>query len=77
MIIMGPIGTLFLFCQLGEHLTQCFCDMGEEFYLVSWYMFPLNTQKSWPFVIALGQNEVNLQGFGNAICNRELFKKVN
>lgn len=51
--------------------------MGEEFYLVSWYMFPLNTQKSWPFVIALGQNEVNLQGFGNAICNRELFKKVN
>lgn len=68
---------LFLFCHSGDKLTQRFEDVGDNAYaFVDWYMLPVNMQKSFTLIIALGQRNVFLRGFGGTRCTKEMFMKV-
>lgn len=71
------ISWLFIFCELGNQVTQRYDVLGDSIYDISWYMLPLNTQQYLPMVISIAQNSVYLRGFGSANCTREVFKKVN
>lgn len=72
----APIIWLYFFCHFGDHLSQSFEDIETEFYTLPWYMLPVDLQNYWPNMIAMGQQEISLQGFGSASCTRELFMKV-
>lgn len=73
---VGPTLSIFIICHCGDELTQRFRHISNDFFQVSWYMLPLDMQKNWPFMIALGQKEIGLQGFGSFHYNYELYMKV-
>lgn len=76
-VILVPIFWLYFICHFGDHLTQSFENIEMEFIGFSWFMLPINLQKNWTVIIAVGQKEIGLQAFGSTNCTRQLFMKVN
>lgn len=68
--------SIFLFCELGEHVSGQFNDLNDAIYQSEWYAFPIEVQRMLPILLMATQHQVVLQGFGNLSCIRESFKKV-
>lgn len=68
--------TLFLFCYIGDRVTQRFENIGDAVYQLEWYTLPLDMQRSLAIVIALAQRRIYVRGFANVRSTREMFKKV-
>lgn len=73
---LSPMLIVFIICNFGNELTNYFEDVAENFYGMDWHMLPLDMQKHWPMMIALGQKDVELRTFGSNCFNRVLFMKV-
>lgn len=65
-----------MFCELGNQVTQRYQDLAVSVYDLDWYMLPVHLQQYFPMILCLAQKNVYLQGFGNANCTLEVFKKV-
>lgn len=72
----SSLSWLYALCHFGDHLTERFNDVGDAFYRLSWYQFPVNMQKDLIFVIAAAQKKVFLRGYAGTFCTREVYKKV-
>lgn len=70
------ISWLFIFCELGNKLTQRYDEFGVSIYSIAWYKLPLRLQQCIPMTILIAQNSIYLRGFGSAHCTREVFKRV-
>lgn len=67
---------IFIFCELGENLTERFNRIPIIIYDSEWYNFPKDVRRALPTVMIAAQQPMVLQGFANLKCTRESFKKV-
>lgn len=67
---------MYIPCHFGNEVTFEFDGIWKSVYEVSWYEFPLETAKHFPFILEIAEKTVNMKGFGNIVCIRDLFKKV-
>lgn len=67
---------IFFFCILGEMVTNQFEMFNDELSQCNWYVLPFELQKIMIIVIVNAQRETVIRGFGNILCTRQTFKKV-
>lgn len=67
---------IFFFCILGEMVTNQFEMFNDELNQCNWYVLPLELQKIMIIVMVNAQRETVIRGFGNILCTRQTFKKV-
>lgn len=74
--LLVGVGWLFAFCHFGNKATESFLNLSIFIYRLDWYEFPPKMQKDLQLMIAISQENIYIQGFGNTRCTREMFKKV-
>lgn len=67
---------MFVFCDLGERVSDQFSQVDNAIYFCDWYKFPKEMQRMLPIIMISSQEPVTLTGFANLSCTREAFKKV-
>lgn len=76
---MGVIWTfviMFFYCEAGERVTHQFNIFHEEISHSDWYLFPIETRRMFIVILLNTQEPTIIQGYANAVCTREAFKKV-
>lgn len=68
---------LFVYCEFGQHLSSGFELLNDDIYQFNWHLLPVDLQRTWNIILVTTQRPVQLAGFGNYICNRESFQRVN
>lgn len=66
----------FMFCELGQRITDKFEEINDEIGRWNWYKLPLSVQKILPILLSGTQQPVTLRGYGNVLCTRETLKNV-
>lgn len=67
---------MFLFCELGESVSDHFNLIPNVIYYLDWYTFPKDIQKMIPTIMMVSQQPIVLQAFASLKCTREAFKQV-
>lgn len=67
---------IFLFCELGDRITNETNEAYNEILRCEWYLAPIKVQKILPITLIGTQKPIYLSGFGNIVCTREAFKNV-
>lgn len=67
---------IFIFCNLGENVSNRFVEIKDMIYYCDWYTFPNGLQKLLPTIMMSAQEPVIIHGFANLSCTRDSFKKV-
>lgn len=70
------VSVLYIFCHIGDILTQRYEDVGTITYNLDWHLYPLDAQKCMLLMMKLADRKVYLKGFGGIGFNREVFKQV-
>lgn len=74
--LMALLPFLFLICHFGERLTGAYGDLKYCAYNISWYLYPVENQKSiLAIVVATGKPIYFESALMN--CSHWTFKKVN
>lgn len=76
-VIFWSLVAIFIVCEIGEMTTSEFDSFNDTFYQCEWYEFPIKIQRMLLIVTANAQHPVIIKGFGNTLCARESFTKVN
>lgn len=76
-LIYRSVAQIYLFCDFGENVTSRFLSINDVIYECHWYSFPEEVQRILPIIMVSAQKPVYIKGFGNILCTRENFKKVN
>lgn len=71
------IFSIALFCDLGEAVSNKFDELNDVLYRSEWNTFSIGVQRTLPIILMATQQKVVPRGFGNLICFRQSFKKVN
>lgn len=66
----------FIGCELGQRANDAFGKISFTIEEINWCLFPSAIKRMLPAVIAIAQQPVTLECFGNIKCTREVFKKV-
>lgn len=66
----------YIFCHIGDILTQSYEDVGTIAYNLDWHLYPLDAQKCILLMMKLSERKLYLKGFGGIGCTREIFKQV-
>lgn len=75
--LFWSFGLVFIACELAGRMSYEFDDTNATIGQFKWYLFPLKIQQLLPTTILNAQQEVGIECFGSAMCNRETFKMVN
>lgn len=67
---------LGLLCIYGDEVTINFEAIHNSIYFCDWFKYPLGTQRFIPFMLAVAQKPVSIQGFMNFRYSRESVKMV-
>ena len=67
---------IFCVCEFGETITSQFRMFNVELCHCNWYLFPIEVQRMLVIFMADVQQPTFIQGYGNTVCIREVFKKV-
>lgn len=67
---------IFFFCYFGESINSQFDELNDVIYQSDWYTHQLDIQRIIPTILIATQHPPVLKGFGNLVCTRESFKKV-
>lgn len=76
MLVFWSFGIVFLFCELGQRLTDQFNEIDKEINRFDWFKFPLRVRKVLPIIMNGTQSLVEIKGFGNIPCSRDSFQNV-
>lgn len=76
-LALSSFGPLLLYCEFGSAVTDEFESFSNELYQCKWYLYPIEIKQMMVIFIAETQDTVFVQGFGNIVCVRDSFKKVN
>lgn len=75
-LLFWTIVLIFIFCELGERVTQQFNEFNEQFCQCNWYLFPIEMQRMFIIVISNTQRPAIIEGYANIVCTRDAFKQV-
>lgn len=68
---------LFFYCEAGQFVINQFEEFADQTYqTIVWYSLPVEMQKMLVIVMLNTQQDVVVRGLANAMCMREVFKKV-
>lgn len=76
MMTSWTILQIFIFCELGDRITDQFNKIPNAIYHRNWYTFLKEIQRMIPMILMAAQQPVALQGFANLKFIRESFRKV-
>lgn len=62
---------------MGSQINGQFDDIGRIVNQSVWYSYPLDVQRFLPTILFAAQDPFVVRGFGNFVCTRESFIKVN
>lgn len=65
------------FSELGQKLTNSFDKIEDLINQLDWYLLPIRIQNLLPTIIMNEQQPTVIRCFGNILCSRDQFKKVN
>lgn len=65
-----------LFCYFGDEVTTGFAMIDNSIYQCCWEEFPLVAQKLMTTLIINSQKSIQIEGYMNTRCTREMFKNV-
>ena len=68
--------TIFMFCEMGEHVTHQFKIFHEKIYQTNWYLFEIDIQRLLVIMLSGTQRSACIHGYAYTICTRKAFKKV-
>lgn len=63
-------------CEMGERMCNAFDEVIEVIDQLNYYLFPRPIQRMLPTVMLYARQPVSIQGYGNILCVREVFKNV-
>lgn len=67
---------MFILCNSADNVTGAFNEI--DIYNQSiWYTFPIDVQRLIPIITVNSKKSAVIQTFGNILCNRKTFKRVN
>lgn len=69
-------GLTFIYCEVGEQLSNSFGDLADAFNQCEYESFPIELQRLMPIVLAAVQHPPILRSYGNITCCRNTFKQV-
>lgn len=70
--------TLFwIFCSCGGMVTTRFNTFDDELYQCQWYALPMEAQQLLMIFMANTQKPTTIRGYGNVVCSRRTFQRVN
>lgn len=67
---------VFMVCDIAEDVNFQFEFLAKKLYQYDWYLLPIRMQRIYLIFMAHTQQTPHIQGFGNIVCSREIFKKV-
>lgn len=67
---------LYVINILGERVTAAYIAVCDAIDKLDWYAYPIEMQKTLPFILINAQQPVTLKCFGSISCGREVFKRV-
>lgn len=67
---------IFVFCMLGEIVTQQFNTFNEVLCRTDWYLLTSELKQMLVILMSIAQKPAYVHGYGNTIFTREAFKKV-
>lgn len=74
--IFWSISLIFIFCELGERVTDGFNELNDVICTLDWYTFPIKRQQMFQTILIAFQQPVIFQAFGSISCTRDVFKRV-
>lgn len=75
-MLFWSFALVFLTCEFCEQLTKHFEMLEDAVCQCNWHLFSLKMQRIFVVVLTSAQQPVAIEGFGNALCTRDAFKKV-
>lgn len=77
MLVSSSYTFLYIFCNFGQKLTDRFELFEDVMCKCQWYLFPIEMQQTFAFVMMNVQQSATVKCFGNIELNRETSKQVN
>lgn len=78
--LLSKIATLiiavFMFCEVGENVSNMFGKFGYDVGQIKWYLLPKSTQQLLVTIITFCRKPVALDGFGSFKGCREISRHV-
>lgn len=71
--LLGIIVLLFTSCELAGRMSNEFDDINDIVDQFDWHLFPLETQRILPIIMANAQQPFGFKCFGSYLCNRDTF----
>lgn len=76
MIIVWTFGIISFHCEFGEFVMNQFGKFNDQLCQCNWYLLPIEIQRILVIAMLNTQQPVIIRGIANAMCTREVFKKV-
>lgn len=67
---------IYVFCEMGEKVTNQFNEFGEELGQCNWHLFSMKLQRIYIIALANADQPTTIHGLGHIVCVRESMKKV-
>lgn len=77
MALVFTFASIAFFCEFGERVTDQFDLFNAKLCHCDWYLFPIEMQRIYFFVLLGIQHPIVVRGFANTLCTRTAFKNVN
>lgn len=69
-------GAVFVACDLGQRVTNAFNEISLKIENFNWYLFPTESKRILPIILAVSHEPVTLECFGSISLSRDIFKRV-
>lgn len=76
-LVVWQIITICAFGEVGEMVTKQFGLFNTMLGQCNWYLYPLKMQQMLVIFTLEVQQPTHIRGFGNRLCARDTFKRVN
>lgn len=67
---------MFIYCELGEKVSEAFEKLNESIDQLDWYLFSIEIQRLLPTFMIASQQPILIRGLGGSVYTRDTFKRV-
>lgn len=75
--IFWSFAFLFFICEFADMVNNQFNQFNETVSYCEWYLLSIELQRLIIVLMANTQRQTTIHGYGNIVCTRVAFKKVN
>lgn len=76
-LVIWTVVTACAFGEVGEMVKNEFINFNDALDQCNWFHFPKQVQHMFVILIANSQQPTLIRGYGNRLCARDTFKRVN